>query len=272
MIEFKNILIPVDFTVNTEIAIQKGIDLAMEAEAIIHLLHVTGPGKSASGKFEVREAEENMAQWKVQIQANNPSIRVKMHVLKSSSIQYMIIECAAMLTPDLIIIGKQNGRRYWPWATSVKPDSIARNTGCPVLTVKPGSLLRRTKVILIPIYNFFPERKLELAILLAKKYRAQVHLLAIHGLQQEEDLSPFFLMAYNRLREKLRVPIEYSSISRHHPVKATVDFAERIMADLILVNPGTESGIRGWGRSRHISEWLTRDSKIQILDVQPFGL
>src|ERR1700742_353385 len=96
MIEFKNILIPVDFTVNTEIAIQKGIDLAMEAEAIIHLLHVAGPGRSASGKFEVRGAEENMARWKANIQAINPSMRVKRHVFKSSSIQYIIIECAAM--------------------------------------------------------------------------------------------------------------------------------------------------------------------------------
>jgi nucleotide-binding universal stress UspA family protein len=268
---FKSILIPVDGSLNTEIAVQKGIGLATEGETMIHLLHVIRPGKSASGKFEAREAEKNMDQWKIIIQGVNPSIEVKMHLLKSASIQRMIIECTAMLKPDLIILGKQSGRRYWPWFTSVGPDAIARKSGCPVLTVKPGSILRRTKVILIPIHRFFPERKLELGVLLAKKYKAQVHLLAIQdGRPQEKDLSPVFLRAYNQLREKLRVPIEYSSISRHNTVKATVDFAERIMADLILVNPGTESGIRSWVGSRHISDWLTRDSKIQVLDVQPY--
>ncbi len=267
---FKSILIPVGSSVNTEIAVQKGIGLATEGETVIHLLHVTRPGKSASSKFETREAENSMDQWKIIIQAVNPTIEVKMHLLKSASIQRMIIESAAMLKPDLMIIGKQGGRRYWPWSTSVSPDAIARKSGCPVLTAKPGSILRRTKVILIPIHRFFPERKLELGVQLAKKYKAQVHLLAIQDGRPREDLSPVFLKAYHQLREKLRVPIEYSSISRHNTVKATVDFAERIMADLILVNPGTESGIRGWVGSRHISDWLTRDSKIQVLDVQPY--
>ena len=37
---FKTILIPVDFTINTEIAVKKALEVADINEATIHLLHV----------------------------------------------------------------------------------------------------------------------------------------------------------------------------------------------------------------------------------------
>ena len=40
---FDNILIPVDFSINTEIAVKKAIELTEENNAVIHLLHVTAP-------------------------------------------------------------------------------------------------------------------------------------------------------------------------------------------------------------------------------------
>ena len=49
---FKNILIPVDFSVNTDVAIKKAMDLA-EDHTIIHLLHVqndSGPGRTFAAR------------------------------------------------------------------------------------------------------------------------------------------------------------------------------------------------------------------------------
>ena len=37
---FKNILIPVDFSVNTEVAVKQAIELACTNGSTIHLLHV----------------------------------------------------------------------------------------------------------------------------------------------------------------------------------------------------------------------------------------
>jgi hypothetical protein len=188
----------------------------------------------------------------------------------------MIIECANMLTPDMIVIGKQNQRRQWPpaWAihllthtTKVSPDTVARKTNSPVLTAKPGSIDTRTRVIVIPIRDFLPQRKLEWGILLARRYRAQVHLLAIQKDDHKEALPQAFLKAYHQLRESLHHPIEFSAVTRHDLARATLSYAELIMADLILLNPATESGIGG---SRHISDLLRRDSRIQVLDVEPY--
>jgi nucleotide-binding universal stress UspA family protein len=270
---FSKILIPVDFSVNTETAVMKAIGFIDPGDAFIYLLHIVRRGTSAAHKFIAGEAERKLVQWKETIENKLPGIRVKTSILRGSSIQQMIIEAAGMVTPDLIIIGKQGRRRNWFFHRHVSPDQIAQKSNCPVLTAKPGSIDSRTKIIVIPIRHFVPERKLDLAVLIAKKYKAQVHLLVIHGNNKTsgEDLSQAFLKTYHQLREKLYHPIEYFSVGRHNTAKATLDYAEFIMADMILVNPATESGFSGITGSRHISDLIASDSKIQVLDVMPYA-
>jgi nucleotide-binding universal stress UspA family protein len=269
---FNKILIPVDFSLNTEIALKKAIGFAVAEETTIHLLHVIRPGKKVAGQFRNWVVERDLQQLKYTLQTENPTLRVRIHVMKGFSIQRTIIECAAMINSDLIIIGKQNSRRrWWAFTSLISPNIVAKKSNCPVLTVKPGSMDSRTKVIVLPIRNFLPERKLEWAVLLARKYKAQVHLLAIQQHEQKDGLlSQVFLKAYHYLREKLHHPIEYSAAVRHNAARAALNYAELIMADMILVNPETESGISGFTGTRHISDMLNRDSKIQVLDVEPY--
>lgn len=263
------ILIPVDFSLNTEIAVKKAMELAGADATVIHLLHVIRPGKTAKDQFRSWIAERDLQQVKLMILQTAPHIDVKTQVLKGRSVQQTIIESAGMLNPNLIIIGKQKNHRRWIAKGSVSPGIVAKRTNWPVLTVKPGSVDNRTRLIVLPIRDFLPERKLEWAVLLARRFKAQVHLLAVGEEAGPKDgtLSQSFLKAYHHLREKLHHPIEYSSDSRHNPGKAALSYAELVMADMILVNPQTESGISGFTGFRHISEFLNRDSKIQVLDV-----
>jgi nucleotide-binding universal stress UspA family protein len=267
---FDKILIPVDFSLNTEIAVKKAVELAGTDETVIHLVHVAQPGNKAKGKFRLWVAERDLNQWQFKVQDYGPHIHVKTHLIQSRSVQQTIIEHAATIDPDLIVIGKQHNRRRLPFSHRLSPDIIAQKSNCPVLTAKPGSLETRTRVIVLPIRDFLPERKLEWAVLLAKRFRAQVHLLAVGEDAGSKDglLSQTFLRAYHHLREKLHHPVEYSAATRHNTAKAALSYAERIMADIILVNPQTESGIGGLTGARHISDLLNRDSKIQVLDVQ----
>lgn len=291
---FHKILIPVDFSVGTEIAVKKAVGLIETENAVIFLLHVVKPrllrglfpmrprsavairpdGKmNAAGKYTVWKAEKELNQWKETIEDHVPGIKVYASVVKGHSVQDIIVQSANTLQPDLIIIGKQgNGRRISLLHAPVSPDYIARKSNCPLLTAKPGSLHSQTKVIVVPVQDFVPERKLELAILIAKKYRAQVHLVTIRGNSRRNGSAPSqaFIQTYHQLREKLHHPVEYFSSTIHNPAKATLEYAEFIMADMILVNPRTESGISSLAGSRHISDLLGRDSKLQVLDVQPY--
>jgi nucleotide-binding universal stress UspA family protein len=267
-----NILIPVDFSLNTTIAVKKAVELAGSDETIIHLLHVIRPGKKTSTQFRQWAAERDLHEWKYRIRQSGPHIHIRAHVLRGTSVQQTIIDCIGAVNPNLIIIGKQNKRPRWLLSGGVSPDVVAKRTNCPVLTVKPGSVDNRPRLIVLPIRDFLPERKLEWAVLLARRFKAQVHLLAVGDEAGPRDgmLSQTFLKAYHHLREKLHHPVEYSADTRHNPAKAALSYAELVMADMILVNPQTESGIGGLTGYRHISDLLTRDSKIEVLDVQPY--
>lgn len=269
-IAFNKILVPVDFSLNTEIAVKKAAGLAGSGETILHLLHVLKPGRQAVQQFKLWAVEKEMEQLREMIRERYPALKVKSHVLRGHSPQRLIIDCAFMLKPDLIVIGKQNNRRRWPLFRHVEPDAIAKKSNCPVLTVKPGSVESRIKVIVIPIRDFFPERKLEWGVLLAKRYKAKIHLLQIQDPREsrEKILPQVFLKAYHHLREHL--PIEYSAAGGQSTAKAALNYAELIMADMILVNPETESGVAGFRGWRHISDLVGKDSKIQVLDVEPY--
>jgi nucleotide-binding universal stress UspA family protein len=262
-IAFNTILVPVDFSQNTDIAVKKAAELVGMDGLELHLLHVIRPGGRMKGDIEALEA---------MILDQHPAITVRKHILSGRSVQRTIIECTELLRPDLVIIGKSEPPRRWFRARGIWPDVIARKSNCPVLTVKPGSAGNRTRVILIPIGNFLPERKLEWAVLLAKRYRAQVHLLAIQERQENRDwaLPHVFLKAYHQLREHLHHPIEYSATGKQSTAKATLSCAELIMADMIVVTPETESGVSGFAGYRHISDLLKKDSKIQVLDIEPY--
>ena len=264
-IVFNKLLIPVDFSLNTGLAIKKATGLTGTDKAVLHLLHVVNPYRP----IEALAAKTQLEELAQRTKEDHPEAEVKTHILKGVSTQRMIIECSKILAPDLIVIGKQNNCRQWRLFQTISPATVARKTNCPVLTAKPGSIDSRTRLIVIPIRNFLPERKLEWGILLARKYKAQIHLLAIQE-KQHDGMPQVFLKAYHHLRESLHHPIEFSTVMQQNPARAALDYAELIMADLILVNPATESDVTGFTGTRHISDLLGRDSKIQVLDVDPY--
>jgi nucleotide-binding universal stress UspA family protein len=268
----KTILIPVDFSSKTATGIKKAVGFAAREETELHLLHVTGPGHGPKHSFKLWSVEKEFEELRQKIREQYPSARIKTHVLQGHSVQKMIIECIQLLNPVLVIIAKADPPPRWLLFGGISPGVIAKQSNCPVLTVKPGSAETKTQVILVPIRNFLPQRKLEWAVLLAKKYKARVHLLVIQDRQSVNGSSrpQVFLKAYDQLRETLHQQIEYSVTDQQDTAKATLDHAKAIMADLILVNPGTESRSSGLFASRHISDRLRVDSGIQVLDVEPY--
>src|SRR6202012_452884 len=94
---FNKILIPVDFSLNTEIAIKKAATLVGPDEAILHLLHILKPGHHAKHQFKLWAVEKELEQLKESIKASHPSLKVRTHVLKGHNVQRLIIDCAQML-------------------------------------------------------------------------------------------------------------------------------------------------------------------------------
>jgi len=80
-VTFNKILIPIDFSVNTESAINKAISLIGIESGAIHLLHMVKPGKSAAKKFSLWDANKKLTEWKAILEESYPAMQVDTHII-----------------------------------------------------------------------------------------------------------------------------------------------------------------------------------------------
>jgi nucleotide-binding universal stress UspA family protein len=265
---FKNILIPVDFTLNTEVAINKTLELVGDEGSTIHLLHVSrtpfrvGPD---SHRFSIKR----LKQWRETIKDYYPGVSVKIWTTKSMSVQRAIRDMAKEIGADLVVIGQTSTHNWLPALKTVLPMRLATSTNIPVLTVKPGALHNKPKTIIVPIADEIPDIKVNALELLCKKNRLNVHLVTFVDARNilPEISASALLKVYQSLKAKLRCPVEYSVINGANKAKALLQYAEKNNADILLVYPKKETQLSWW--NQHIPDVLPANSKMQILAVQP---
>ena len=119
---FYTILIPVDFSLNTDVAIQKALTLIGNTNPSIHLVHVPGIiSKSAfryygylskyafnSSGEQISEIKEKLEEWQGYIQQIRPDISIYCWITYNRSVEKAIIEKAKSIGADLIVIGNLN--------------------------------------------------------------------------------------------------------------------------------------------------------------------
>lgn len=268
MQSFKKILVPVDFTLNTDVAINKALELISEESSIIHLLYVKAPDYSFK-KDPHPDYERKLKQWKDAIEEYHSSVIVRLSIKKSGSIQNAIKEKAEEINADLIVIG-QTARHHWlPVLKTVLPMRLAASTNIPVLTVKPGALHTKTKTVVVPITGEVPDIKIQALQQLCNKGILNIHLVTF---ADEKNLLPeisasAILKLYQLLRAKLHCPVEYAVMHGRNRAKAILYYAKKNNADILLVYPKKETQLSWW--NQHIPDVLPADSKMQVLAVQP---
>src|SRR5690349_15642829 len=113
MFSFKSILVPVDFTINTEVAVKKAIEIADRNGAVISLLHLLHPlaHLSAGSVTELERpdldtATKMLEQWKTSIEETVSSLRVETEVVSGLSLMEAVCKKSRAVEAQLIVIGK----------------------------------------------------------------------------------------------------------------------------------------------------------------------
>ena len=125
----------------------------------------------------------------------------------------------------------------------------------------------------MPVTYRVPQRKLDIAIKLAKVFNANIHLISFPDCQ-EDDENPghAFIESFKKIRENASLIIRHGPVSGNDIARAVLKYSESVQADMILVNPITESSIHYVIGKMHISDMLPENSQIQILDIKPYFL
>jgi len=277
---FNTILIPVDFTVNTRLAIAKGIQLCEGPNPEIHLFHVQSPVESGiPGYFKnlVSYFSDEHEQHNFRLQQRLEECVTYIHKLKnnintryqisySTFIEKAIADRAKDIAADLIIIGKNSQHSLFPFLNTVVPNRLAKRTGISVLTVKPGALFTPLRTVVVPISSKNPERKTTVINELRKKFYLNIRLLLL--VQEGDDREKLQASLVNtccRLQESSLDTIRYEILPAGKNNRDILRYCRQVDADLLIVHPETETKI-GW-LNKHISDEIPVNSRTQVLAV-----
>ena len=281
---FSTILIPVDFSVNTDIAISKALGLTEKGNCSIHLFHVqriilpnflqqlqhyiTGSTQHDVNAC-MNRTSESLSQLKSFIEEVRKDIRVFTWVSFGERVEKAISKKAKRLGADLIVLGKHSHHSTLPFLNTVLPSRLAATSGVPVLTVKPGCLYTEIKTVVIPLGSHFPGSKLEVLEALDKNASLKIRLVVFPDDKKDSSFSKLSLLStFQTLKSKSANPVNYEVLRGNNRAKALLHYCTQVGADVLIVNPGPETRVGGWGNS-HISDLLPANSKTQVLAVNP---
>ncbi len=266
---FKKILIPVDFSINTEVAVKKAVEFA-ERGTNIYLLHVRGGvGLPVFGKNtnNVTKPENKLNEWKNTIIESGNSSNVFSIIINDRSVQTAIVNTAKKLNADLVIIGKNSNHKWLSFLNTVIPSKIAKETGSVVLTLKPGGIYNKVKTVIVPITNENAFKKADIIQAICKRGPVKIQLLAfLNDDEKREDYyAAVILKLYQSLKTSLNCQVEYEIVRKASKARTILDYAKKYNADILVVNPETETKV-GWP-NKYLSDLLPVDSKLQVWAV-----
>lgn len=278
---FNRILVPVSFNRNASLVMEKAIQVANEFNCDMHLLHAQTPIMPIPFVYEGfylpdwNATDTSGAEGKMKKLVNeyrhllNDGLNF-FATVQSGNWEKILKEYIISRHIDLTIIPRNDKLFSGSVINVINVDRLAQQTHCPLLTLTPQFDISHLNNIVVPVDHFLPVRKLSVATFLACRFHAVVHLVGHNDNYDGEDLTNSLCVA-----KSYQLVTKYSPVKIHYPEEAGKPFAARILkyaqklkADLIVVNPGGETKLRRWFSS-FLGKYLYRESRIPVLTVSP---
>ncbi len=278
---FHKILVPVNFNRNTAMLLEKAIQIANEFSCDLHLLHVQSPAPlvpllqnglkpKKTPAHNGNEAESKLLHLKNEFSNQLHDGLLIQVSLESGNWQTVIKNTIITRHIDLVLIPKNRKKFIGALIQSININKLSQQTRCPVLTITSKFNLHHLQNIVVPVGEHVPIRKLTLATYLARQNNGYVHLMSSSGKAGVEFKKRKWCMtkAYQLLRDYTNVKVHCNMDTYPNNTIKTLDYANNIQADLIVVNAGKESQPSGW-LNRLLGRYLYKESNIPVLTVAP---
>lgn len=273
---FNQILVPVDFSVASELAVEKSVDIANHFKCNIHLVFTESSGLLVKQPAQIsRSLKGNPADPQARLsQLHNkysgllePGLAIH-SCIRTGNKSKSVIDYTLRHRIDLVIIGRPSiaGGNFFQKGFNIK--EITERVECPVLTVRRDTSNDAWLNIVLPICSALPIRKIMFASYLARKYNSRIHLLSIAGDDETEDAdgNQYLHRAYQLLRDNTNLHVECHTMRGHNIAETTLRFARKINADLIVVNPGQETALSGFV-NKLFNGFLFNEPGISVMTV-----
>jgi nucleotide-binding universal stress UspA family protein len=282
----RKILIPLDFSETSLLAMENGGYMASLFKADIILLHVNrvNPGAYGPGDrpypVDLIKYQEVNAKQKLNRLANKIGHQFDVEVetlFETGFVSSTIASVAERYAVDLIIMGTHGVSGFIERFIGSNAYRVVNEAICPVITIQTHTARKGFKDIVLPIDNSqYSLQKVKHAIGLANHYGSRIHIL---GLTHSDDENKI-----NRIRTKI-IEVE-ESIDKNglltglqirsskqirqgvNYAKITMSYAEEIGADLIMIMTEWEENVTGIFIGPFARQ-IVNHSKIPVMSLRP---
>jgi len=282
--EIKNILVPIDFSHNSEMALNEAIKLADLLKADIFLLHVVEYLNEFNGYFYSvvpemqtslplltefeKTVEKKMEEKKAEI-IKKFGIKPEVFII-SGQVYSEIIRFSKNKKIDLIVMGTHGVSGYKELFIGSNAQRVVNLSDVPVLTIQKEVNEAGFKNILIPIDNEWHSReKVNLALAIADIFGATIHIIGLIHSDEERDLNKFKikLESIENLITKDKLLYKTTIVHGKNLAKDAMHYASENNCDLIIINTGHESELAGIFLGA-FAQQIVNHSKIPVLSIK----
>lgn len=276
----QKILIPIDFSETSMVAVEHGAYIAQLFKAELVLLHVV---EKHWEKFSV-VAPELRVDAPTQL-VNSIEKRLEdtaagilsRYGVKSTSITSdgnifaEILSISKEHNVDLIVMGTHGTSGVVEFFTGSNTYKVVTEARCPVISVRAEAKKTGFKNIVLPIDDSMHSRqKVNHAIVMAKHSGAVIHVVGLADSDDESELRKFEmkLEQIEEYMDKCGVISTRKTINGGNQAKVSYEFAKSVNADLIVIMTDQDENITGRLLGTYAQQVINH-SKIPVMSIQP---
>lgn len=278
--KIQKILIPIDFSETSLLAIEHGAFMAKLFKAELILLHVLEKHWESFNIVVPEVVIENLSEFTDKIEAKlnelAENIRKEYGVLSTiisatGNIFNEIIEASKDSKADLVIMGTHGVSGFEEFFVGSNTYKVVTKSVCPVISVQTHAKKIGFKDILLPIDNSLHSRqKVNYAIGLAKQYGSKIHIV---GLLDTDDIivakkMDIILDQVQKYIEENELSFSREILNGKNQSVTTLKYADKVNADLIVIMTDQEEDLSGFFIGPYAQQ-VVNHSKIPVMSIKP---
>lgn len=285
MIHFNcsKVLIPVDFSETSLLAIKHGAFLAQYTKANIYLLHVVNAHYVSQNMFlptvnldqsEIEsKASEKLAMLASEIKRDyGVSAEI---IIKTGNPSNEVSKVAKEIGVSLIVMGTHGYSPLEELVIGSVALKVITKSHCPVMAMSSVATHKGYNKIVLPIDTTVNSRqKVHYALEMAKKFNATVYAIALLGSDEESEKPAMELILHQIKILAEEKGAKYSSeilTNVKNRATTTVSYVEKIKADLLLIMTDQDAELSGFFLGPY-SQQVIHLSKVPIIAIKPQDL
>jgi nucleotide-binding universal stress UspA family protein len=283
LFKIEKILVPIDFSETSMLAIEHAAFTAQLFKAELVLLHVI---EKHFEKFNIVVPElrvespsgmTNAVEKRLEDIAKN--IRSKYGVQSTctttdGNIFTEVIAISKEHKTDLVIMGTHGTSGFVEFFAGSNTFKVASQSECPVISIQSHAQKLGFKEIILPIdLSAHSRQKVHHAIVMAKHFASIIHLVGLEDSNDELELKKL-----HQQMDQIEAVIaknNLTSIKKFLPAnnqaKMTMNYATEVNADLIIIMTDQDENLSGRLLGSYAQQ-IVNHSKIPVMSIQPnFG-